>query len=458
MANVFISYKKEERDRAGLISVALEQLLVTTWLDAQLSPGKSFTEEIREELDRCDAQIVCWSRSAMTSEWVRGEAEIGRQRSILIPVFIEKCDLLPPFNMLHAEDLSQWTGDPNHPGWQSVLRRLGLLLNRTGLAELPRLIASSDPVAWRAWSLRFPSDPAVSLAPLEIASDVSPTITQEATAQRRTRPATTIQELRAASEAADFRLRVFRDAAKKFGWRDAEEEKRLELEVDALKKALADQQKEQAAQPKPPRIPIRARVGALFRARTLPEKIGIVAAGTAFAFGAGFFLIWLLVLSIRPTDQTVRNDPATSPAGDTISPPEPFDVQLLGPLTDNASFRGEFEAVGADPSWSLQFSDDHASLQFQDGASHEAFVGTREIRAGGAQVVYSVGGPLAIVILQRQCSLPSGVQTAFTTYVRTNLTTYEGCAREAQSEVWPPWRNEGSQFWRFEPHAYEDDM
>lgn len=458
MANVFISYKKEERDRAGLISVALEQLLVTTWLDAQLSPGKSFTEEIREELDRCDAQIVCWSRSAMTSEWVRGEAEIGRQRSILIPVFIEKCDLLPPFNMLHAEDLSQWTGDRNHPGWRSVLRRLGALLNRAGLAELPDLVASTDLVAWKAWSLRFPSDPAIALAPSEIASEVSPTIPQEAAAQRRTRPATTMQELRAASEASDFRLRVFRDAAKKFGWRDAEEEKRLELEVHALKKALADQQKERAAQPKPPRIPIHARIGKFFRERTIAERIGIVAAGTTAAFGAGFLLIWLAMISIPPSQQIVRHDAATSPVGDTISPPEPFDVQLLGPLSDNPSFRGDFEAVGASPSWSLQFSDDHASLQFQDGASHEAFVGTREIRAGGAQFVYTIGGPLAIVVVERQCNLPSGVRTAFTTYVRTNLTTYEGCARGAHSEVWPPWRNEGSQFWRFEPRAYDDDM
>ena len=68
MADVFISYKKEEREKAHAIAVALEALSVSTWLDAQLSPGQSFTEEIREELARCKAQLVCWSKAAIRSE------------------------------------------------------------------------------------------------------------------------------------------------------------------------------------------------------------------------------------------------------------------------------------------------------------------------------------------------------------------------------------------------------
>ncbi len=130
MADVFISYKQEERERMRPIANALIELGLEVWFDARLVPGKAFTEEIVGEIDTCRAMIVCWSPKAIASEFVRGEADIGRQRGVLVPVMIEPCRLVPPFNMLHAESLIGWNGRSDHDGWHKVLRALSRHVGR----------------------------------------------------------------------------------------------------------------------------------------------------------------------------------------------------------------------------------------------------------------------------------------------------------------------------------------
>lgn len=132
---VFLSYKREQRARVEPIVAALQRLGVDVWYDAQLQPGRAFTDEICEEIDDCKAQIVCWSADAVSSPWVSGEAEIGRTRQVLVPVLLEECRLRPPFNMLHTENLADWSGDDAHAGWRNVLKQLGQRLGRPGLMQ-----------------------------------------------------------------------------------------------------------------------------------------------------------------------------------------------------------------------------------------------------------------------------------------------------------------------------------
>jgi len=134
-ADVFITYKREDRDRAQIIVDALRTLGADVWIDDQLTPGASFSDEIYEEIEFCRAQIVCWSPAAAASDWVRGEAEIGRQRGVLICVTLEPCQVRPPFNVLHSEDLSGWRGEATHAGWRKVLETLAARLDRPALAK-----------------------------------------------------------------------------------------------------------------------------------------------------------------------------------------------------------------------------------------------------------------------------------------------------------------------------------
>lgn len=159
MTDVFISYKQEERERMRPIANALREMRVEVWFDERLSPDKPFTEEIEEIVHSCKAQLVCWSPAAVRSEWVRGEAEIGRQRQTLVQIMIEPCALPPPFNMIHAENMSAWTGAVDHVGWQKILASLGRKLGRPGLADLAKVLGSGAAEDWRKWAAKYPADP-----------------------------------------------------------------------------------------------------------------------------------------------------------------------------------------------------------------------------------------------------------------------------------------------------------
>lgn len=158
MGEVFISYKQEERERMRPVAEGLRALGVDAWFDERLQPDRSFTEEIQEVMNGCRAQIVCWSPAAAASEWVRGEAEVARQRGVLVAVMVEPCALPPPFNMHHAENLSTWNGEGDHPGWRKVAEAVGRKLGRPGLGELAALAESGDAAAWKKWAQKYPND------------------------------------------------------------------------------------------------------------------------------------------------------------------------------------------------------------------------------------------------------------------------------------------------------------
>lgn len=159
MSEVFISYKQEERERMRPIAAGLRALKVEVWFDERLSPDRPFTEEIENVANTCGAQLVCWSPAAVKSEWVRGEAEVGRQRGTLVQAMIEPCTLSPPFNVIHAENISDWTGAPEHGGWQKILDTVGRKIGRPGLAELALLQGSPVADDWKKWATKYPSDP-----------------------------------------------------------------------------------------------------------------------------------------------------------------------------------------------------------------------------------------------------------------------------------------------------------
>lgn len=158
LGEVFISYKQEERERMRPLADGLRALGVDVWFDERLSPDRSFAEEITERIKTCRAQLVCWSPAAITSQWVLGEADIGRRRGVLVAAMLEPCELPPPFNMLHAENLAAWSGDARHPGWRKIVEAVGRKIARPGLGELAALQASEDTAAWKSWARKYPND------------------------------------------------------------------------------------------------------------------------------------------------------------------------------------------------------------------------------------------------------------------------------------------------------------
>lgn len=146
MADVFISYKREERHRVERIARALQELGLSVWFDASLEGGGSFSAQINREVRAAKAVLVCWTPAAAHSEWVVGEAEIGRTRGVLAPAFLAPSDLPPPFNTIHAFDLEQWRGGHGEDDWLALLDRLGPLTGRAGLRHLALALAAGEPV------------------------------------------------------------------------------------------------------------------------------------------------------------------------------------------------------------------------------------------------------------------------------------------------------------------------
>lgn len=110
MARVFLSYARNDVERAKPLAGALERAGHAVWWDRHIEGGSDYSREIDAALKRADAIVVLWSSSSIDSAWVRDEAAAGRDTGRLVPVLVE--DVEPPlgFRQYQAIDLSRWKG------------------------------------------------------------------------------------------------------------------------------------------------------------------------------------------------------------------------------------------------------------------------------------------------------------------------------------------------------------
>lgn len=137
-ADVFISYRRDQRDQVLVIAEKLQELGLSVWFDARLEAGSSFDEEINREVRSAKCVFVCWSPEAMQSRWVRAEASIGLERDVLVAAFLHPAELMPPYNLVHAANLEGWNGTHDDPAWGQVLARVGRLVEKPDLADIAR--------------------------------------------------------------------------------------------------------------------------------------------------------------------------------------------------------------------------------------------------------------------------------------------------------------------------------
>lgn len=155
--DVFISYKREEKERVKGIAEALRGLKLNVWFDANLTPGRDFDEEINREVRSARSVFVCWSTRAVESRWVRAEASVGHKRNVLVACFLEPCEPWTPFNLVHAEDLSGTVLDGANPGWVKLVEQIGQQCGRPGLGAY--LVLNGDRAAMADWLRKYPDDP-----------------------------------------------------------------------------------------------------------------------------------------------------------------------------------------------------------------------------------------------------------------------------------------------------------
>ena len=132
MADIFISYKREERHFAEQLSIVLEQLGFEVWWDFDLLSGDRYRSVIRAVIDECKAAIVLWSTLAVDSDFVMDEAEYAKAQGKLCPVRIDDVPLPFGFGSLHADDLTGWDSELFHPQFQSLVRGIEAKVGKKG--------------------------------------------------------------------------------------------------------------------------------------------------------------------------------------------------------------------------------------------------------------------------------------------------------------------------------------
>jgi hypothetical protein len=112
MSDIFLSYDREDRQKASSLASALEQKGLSVYWDRRMLPGQRFQEVILNEINSCRCLIVLWSHNSVNSDWVKSEADIGRSMRKLIPLSLDSATIPMAFRQIHTADLSKWRGNP----------------------------------------------------------------------------------------------------------------------------------------------------------------------------------------------------------------------------------------------------------------------------------------------------------------------------------------------------------
>ena len=93
-AQVFISYKSQDRARLRPLVAALEAEGFSVWWDAHIDGGANWQKEIEQHLDAAKCVIVAWTKRSVGDDghFVRDEARRAQRRGSYLPVCLDPVD------------------------------------------------------------------------------------------------------------------------------------------------------------------------------------------------------------------------------------------------------------------------------------------------------------------------------------------------------------------------------
>ena len=149
LADIFISYSSEDRDRVTALAAALESEGFSLWWDHNLSAGGHFVSEIEEQLDAAGVVLVVWSDWSVNSMWVADEANVGLEREILVPVSVDGVRPKLGFRQIQTIDLGHWN-DALPANFDKLIAALN---SKLGKNQPRRFEASIQHIADKPWIL-----------------------------------------------------------------------------------------------------------------------------------------------------------------------------------------------------------------------------------------------------------------------------------------------------------------
>jgi hypothetical protein len=128
LADVFISYRRDNQTAVQRLVEALRAEGVAVWWDQDIAPDAPWEETIEHELTAANALIVAWSPSAVVSENVKAEARRAKRHGKLVQAFLEPCE--PPlfFGERQGVSLVGWKGDRADARFQKLVAAVRALV------------------------------------------------------------------------------------------------------------------------------------------------------------------------------------------------------------------------------------------------------------------------------------------------------------------------------------------
>ena len=120
MSDIFISYAREDLDRARRLASALESRGWSVWWDRHIVPAKTFDQTIERELESARSVVVLWSKDSIESEWTKNEATVAAERNVLVPALLDDVRIPLEFRRKQTANLIGWDGDASHEGFQAL--------------------------------------------------------------------------------------------------------------------------------------------------------------------------------------------------------------------------------------------------------------------------------------------------------------------------------------------------
>jgi tetratricopeptide (TPR) repeat protein len=125
MASIFLSYVREDADKARTLAALLEREGHSVWWDRRIKGGSQFSAEIEAALKAAEKVIVLWSARSVGSAWVRDEAAVGRDSGRLVPVTIDLTEPPLGFRQYQAIALPRGKFRSGSPQMAELIEALG---------------------------------------------------------------------------------------------------------------------------------------------------------------------------------------------------------------------------------------------------------------------------------------------------------------------------------------------